>query len=206
MMKVITIYSLKGGSGKTTISLLIAQYLLSKGHSVTLLDSDTNQKSMTDWVNNNPIKTPCYLIKKELTSSDLTTFIDTDYVIIDGSPRTNDYIKNILLLSDYVLIPVQPTQIAIASLLQDNHLSMLADVEKQKPSIKINTVINGRTQHNIKDVQDVKEVLESVGLNTLATLGQRKAFVIDYDKPFMQCKNSKALNELGYLVDKMLER
>ena len=72
MMKVITIYSLKGGSGKTTISLLIAQYLLSKGHSVTLLDSDTNQKSMTDWVNNNPIKTPCYLIEKELTSSDLT--------------------------------------------------------------------------------------------------------------------------------------
>ena len=91
---------------------------------------------------------------------------------------------------------------------------MLADVEKQKPSIKINTVINGRTQgleasggnYNIKDVQDVKEVLESVGLNTLATLGQRKAFVIDYDKPFMQCKNSKALNELGYLVDKMLEK
>ena len=105
-----------------------------------------------------------------------------------------------------MLIPVQPTQIAVASLLQDNHLSMLADVEKQKSSIKINAVINGRTQHNIKDVQDVKAVLNNVGLTTLAELGQRKAFVIDYDKPFMQCKNSKALNELGYLVDKMLEK
>ena len=204
-MKVITVYSLKGGSGKTTLSLLIAQYLLAKGHSVTLLDSDTNQKSMIDWATNNPIKTPCYLIENELTQRDLNG-LNSDYVIIDGSPRANHYIKNILLLSDYVLIPVQPTQIAVASLLQDNHLSMLADVEKQKPSIKINAVINGRTQHNIKDVQDVKEVLESVGLNTLATLGQCKAFVVDYDKPFMQCKNSKALNELGYLVDKMLNK
>lgn len=205
MSKIITVYSLKGGSGKTTLSLLITQYLLSKGYSVSLLDSDTNQKSLSDWANNNEaIKIPCYLIENELTQSDIDS-LDTDFVVIDGSPRTNNYIKNVLNLSDYIVIPVQPTQIAVSSLLQDNHLTMLAEIEKNNPSTKINVVINGATQHNTKDVQGVKNIIESVGLTHLATLGQRKSFVIDYDKPFMACNNSKAINELGYLVDKMLE-
>lgn len=68
----------------------------------------------------------------------------------------------------------------------------------------MNAVINGKTQHNQKDVQDVKGILESIGLNVISALGQRKAFIIDYEKSFMDCKNSKAINELGYLVDKML--
>ncbi|HDR1236496.1 TPA: ParA family protein [Pasteurella multocida] len=205
MTKIITIYSLKGGSGKTTLSLLMAQYLVSKGHSVSLLDSDTNQKSLSDWANNNEkINIPCYLIEDNLTQRDIDK-IDTDFIIVDGSPRTNNYIKGVLKLSDYIVIPVQPTQIAVSSLLQHNHLEMLSEIEQTNPNTKIQVVINGATQHNSKDVKDVKDVIESIGLPYLATLGLRKAFVIDYDKQFMQCKNSKAINELGYLVDKLLE-
>ncbi|MDH2998041.1 chromosome partitioning protein [Pasteurellaceae bacterium LFhippo2] len=206
-MKVITTYSLKGGSGKTTLAVLIAQYLLHKGHSVALLDSDTNQKSLLDWANNNQaVNVPCYLIQDELTEKDLNDFPNVDFVIIDGTPRTNAYVKSVLSLADYIVIPVQPTQIAVTSLLQDNHLSLLAEIEENNPNTQINVVINGATQHNTKEIKDVKEILTETGFNVLATLGQRKAFVIDYDKPFMQCSNSKALNELGYLVDKMLEK
>lgn len=204
-MKIITVYSLKGGSGKTTLSVLIAQYLINKGHSVALLDSDTHQKSLSDWANNSPFQVPCYLIEQALTQSDLNTFLDDyDFVIVDGSPRTNDYIKSILMLSDHILIPVQPTQIGVMSLLQPNHIELLQEIEQARPQVQIKAVINGATQHNTKDVLDVKGILDEIGLPVISTIGLRKAFVIDYDKPFMQCKNSKALNELGYLVDKLI--
>lgn len=204
-MKVITVYSLKGGSGKTTLSVLIAQYLIHKGYSVSLIDSDTHQKSLSDWAKNNgKISAPSFIIEDRLTRSDLDAFIGTDFVIIDGTPRTNDYIKSVLELSDYVLIPVQPTQIAVNSLIQQNHLTMLMEVEQANPNTQIKAVINGVTQHNHADVKAVKELLEQIALPCHSQLGLRKAFVIDYDKPFMQCGNSKALNEVGYLVDKLI--
>lgn len=201
-MKIITVYSLKGGCGKTTLSILMAQYLVSKGFSVSLLDSDISQKSSYEWAKTqNDVNG--YLIENNLTKSDLQS-LKTDFVIVDGAPRTNDYIKNILQLSDIVVIPIQPTQLGVSSLLQDNHLTMLSGIEKAKPDLKIKVVINGTTAHNQKDVKDVKNILAEYGFSYHSNLGLRKAFTIDYDKPFMQCKNSKALNELGYLVDTLI--
>lgn len=204
MTKIITVYSLKGGCGKTTLTVLMAQYLKAKGYSVTLIDSDTHQKSLSDWANNTAgDKIPCYLIQNTLTKDDLNT-LNTDFVLIDGTPRTNAYIKQVLALSDYVVIPVQPTQMNLSSLLQTNHLQMLDEVKVQNPKIKIRVVINGKTQYNVNSIQEMKPLLENVGLLYHSSLGLRKAFVIDYQKPFMQYKNSVALNELGYLVDTLI--
>jgi chromosome partitioning protein len=205
MKKIISVYSLKGGCGKTTLSILIAQYLSSKGYKVALLDSDTQQNSTANWAKFSESQIPSYIITDSLKQADIDG-INADFIIIDGTPRTDENAKNILLLSDFVLIPVQPSQLGISSLLQPNHLNMLAEVEKNKPSIKIQAVINGVTQHNTKDVLDTKKVLSDYGIQHHASLGLRKAFVIDYDKPFMACKNSRAINELGYLVDTLLEK
>ena len=158
-MKIITVYSLKGGCGKTTISILMAQYLVSKGFSVSLLDSDISQKSSYEWAKTQD-DVKGYLIESNLTKSDLQS-LKTESVIVYGAPRTN-------------------------------------------PDLKIKVVINGTTAHNQKDVKDVKNILEEYGFSYHSNLGLRKAFTIDYDKPFMQCKNSKALNELGYLVDTLI--
>jgi virC1 protein len=205
MKKVISIYSLKGGCGKTTLSILIAQYLSSKGYKVALLDSDTQQNSTANWAKFSESQIPSYVITDSLKKADIDG-INADFIIIDGTPRTDENAKNILLLSDFVLIPVQPSQLGISSLLQPNHLNMLAEVEKTKPNIKIQAVINGETQHNAKDVADTKSVLSDYGIQYHASLGLRKAFVIDYEKPFMECKNNKALNEIGYLVDTLLDK
>lgn len=203
MKKVISIYSLKGGCGKTTLSILIAQYLNAKGYKVALLDSDTQQNSTANWAKFSESQIPSYIITDSLKQADIDS-INADFIIIDGTPRTDEKAKNILKLSDFVLIPVQPSQLGISSLLQPNHLNMLAEVERSKPGLKIQAVINGVTPHNSKDVADTKSVLKEYGIEYHAALGLRKAFIIDYDKPFMACKNSRALNEIGYLVDALL--
>ena len=169
MKKIISVYSLKGGCGKTTLSILIAQYLSSKGYKVALLDSDTQQNSTANWAKFSESQIPSYIITDSLKQADIDG-INADFIIIDGTPRTDENAKNILLLSDFVLIPVQPSQLGISSLLQPNHLNMLAEVEKNKPGIKIQAVINGVTQHNTKDVLDTKKVLSDYGIQHHASL------------------------------------
>ncbi|PJZ89503.1 ParA family protein, partial [Leptospira levettii] len=46
-MKIFTIASLKGGSGKTTLSIFLAQTFVSKGLKVLLIDLDHNNNSTT---------------------------------------------------------------------------------------------------------------------------------------------------------------
>lgn len=50
MAKIITVYSLKGGTGKSTISILLAQALKNMGKSIVLLDSDTQKKIISKLV------------------------------------------------------------------------------------------------------------------------------------------------------------
>lgn len=201
-MKVITVYSLKGGSGKTTISVLLAQVLKNMGFSVTLLDSDTQQKSSANWAEHCVSKINCFIIKERLTATDLKS-INSDYVIIDGTPRANNYIEEILELSNMIISPLQPTQLALSSFLQKNHLALL---EKMKAKgKKILAIINGTTPYNIKDVSAIKEILTDTPVDEILNLGNRKAFVIDYDKPFLKCSNSIARNEMGYVADTVIE-
>lgn len=204
MPKIITVYSLKGGSGKTTISILIAQWLSNKGKKVAIIDSDVAQKSCANWVENSNFDINCYLIQNNLSKDDLNS-LDNDYVIIDGVPKADKYVEQILSLSDIVLIPVQPTQLSLSSFLQDNHLTLLKKIKAK--GIELFAVMNGVSQYNRKETEALKSIiLENSPIKDVFKLGLRKAFVIDYSKKFTDTKNSIAKNEIGYLVDNVLAK
>lgn len=202
MAKIITVYSLKGGTGKSTISILLAQALKNMGKSIALLDSDTQQKSLANWAEHCANDIDCFLIHNNLTKADINTFLDKDYIIIDGTPRTNTYTENILLLSDVILIPMQPTQLSLSSFMQDKHLDILQKAKNK--GIKILGIINGTTYHNTQDCDDLKKILKKTPVKDVLELGYRKAFVIDYAKPFKSTKNQKAKAEFNKIVDAIL--
>jgi len=204
MPKIITVYSLKGGSGKTTITLLLAQYLKNKGKSVTLIDSDISQKSTVNWIENSNFDIDCYLIENSLSKDDLKD-IKTDYIIIDGVPKADKYVEQILTLSDTVIIPVQPSQLSLSSFLQDNHLNLLKKISVK--DVNLIAVINKTTQFTKKEEISLRKIIKEYSpINEIYSLGLRKAFVIDYSKRFFDSKNSTAKNELGYLGDKILSK
>ncbi|MDG6896481.1 chromosome partitioning protein [Actinobacillus delphinicola] len=199
MKKVISVYNLKGGVGKSTLSILTATYLQKKGFNIILIDSDIQQNSTTEYIKFSGLNIDCYSISEKLTQADLDG-LDADFIIIDGTPRTDKYVENILNLSDIILIPIQPTQLSLSSLLQPAHLKMLKNLAQ-----KVKIVINGTTPYNGKDVQEIKKVIEDIGLNIHGTMGIRKAYILDYSKPFFAQKNNKAHNELGYLIDTLIQ-
>ena len=109
-MTIISILNPKGGSGKTTITTNAVRAFHERGSKVLIVDSDP-QGSARDWHatdENNPI---------DLVGLDRPENLKTlnslakgyDLVFIDGAAKHEEMIGACIKISDFVLIPVQPS-------------------------------------------------------------------------------------------------
>jgi chromosome partitioning protein len=107
---IISLLQEKGGSGKTTISINLAHAIKRQGHRVLLVDSDP-QGSARDWHTKNEGDVLDVIGLDRLTiDKDIKQFINQyDYIFIDGAPHLSTMITKSIILSDVVLIPVQPS-------------------------------------------------------------------------------------------------
>lgn len=108
---IISILNQKGGVGKTTLSIHIASTLALAGFSVLLIDAD-QQRSALDWAamrEQEPLF-PVVGISTTALHKDIKLMKDKyDYIIIDGPPRVYDVAKSVIVASDLVVIPIQPS-------------------------------------------------------------------------------------------------
>lgn len=110
-MKIISIISQKGGSGKTTLAANLAVYASMQKLKVLLIDADP-QKSLSYWWEQREEKTPALA---DVSIKDLEKTIKNlkkdlfDWVIVDTPPHTNETIKSVINISDLILIPVKPS-------------------------------------------------------------------------------------------------
>lgn len=112
--KIISVLNQKGGTGKSVISINMACGLQQKGFRVAIIDTDI-QGTALDWqarADDEGVEHPKVFEMK--TTSAFNNGIDglnpnIDYVIVDGSPRVNEFTSTIIRASNFVLIPVQPS-------------------------------------------------------------------------------------------------
>lgn len=112
---IVAISNLKGGVGKSTVARNVAVYFSSKGEKVCIVDSDIVQRTTCEWkerredaehrVDVFPMSTVEGLPK------DIKTHQDNGYsvIIIDGVPQLEEVTTKIILISDFVLIPITPS-------------------------------------------------------------------------------------------------
>ena len=109
-MKIVTVASQKGGSGKTTLARSIAVAAVAYRYTVALVDTDP-QGSLTDWWNRRGQETPA-LIRQD---DDITGLLQQlrhageGIVVVDTPPSVHDFIQSVVDLSDLVLVPVRPS-------------------------------------------------------------------------------------------------
>ena len=101
----------KGGVGKTTLAVHLADALARKKSSVLLVDADP-QGSALDWAasrSGDPLFPVAGLPKPTIHKELPALAKGFDHVIIDGPPRVYDVARSAIMASDLVLIPVQPS-------------------------------------------------------------------------------------------------
>src|SRR5215475_6691029 len=107
---IISLLQEKGGSGKTTISINLAHSFKSLGYNVLLVDSDP-QGSARDWhTNNNGNTLDVIGLDRPTIDKDIKRFVrQYDFIFIDGAPHLSAMVTKTIVVSDLILIPVQPS-------------------------------------------------------------------------------------------------
>lgn len=115
-MTTIAITNLKGGTAKTTSSILLAEGLRRLGHMPLILDADP-QASASEWADTAlEKKTP---LKFEIQPANIqsikrTAVADADIIIIDCPPTNPKIIDVAIKAADLVIIPVSPSGIEVS--------------------------------------------------------------------------------------------
>lgn len=125
-MKIITIIQTKGGSGKTTLAMILATAALARGQKVQMFDGDINRQLLSwpiafdeadwghvqkpDWPENLKIAEPPTDVETLYEQLDALENGGTDLVIFDTRPGSYETTEDYAMAADMVLIPAKPAQ------------------------------------------------------------------------------------------------
>lgn len=207
-MKVLGFLNQKGGVGKTTLAVHVADALARRGHRTLLVDADP-QGSALDWAasrQGEPLFPVAGLPRPSIHKELPVLAKGFDFVVIDGPPRVYDVAKSAIMASDLIVIPVQPSPYDVWA--AKEIMEQLREVAVYKPSLRSVFAIN-RKIANTALGRDVIEALAEYPIPVLGTaVCQRVAFAESATRGqtvFETNPDSPACNELSSLVDDMLE-
>ncbi|AYD05327.1 MULTISPECIES: ParA family protein [Rhizobium/Agrobacterium group] len=198
-MFTITFANPKGGSGKTTSAMLLAEQIRAAGATVAILDCDPNQNIVQwDAQRAEQGRASPFIVRPVPTEAQ---FLDTvedirgkaDYLIIDLEGTASNLVTYAISRSDLVLIPFEPTpmearQAARAVQLVQNTGRMM---NKAVAHALLFTKVNAAIQTN--DEKDVRKETQANDIPVLrAAIVRRAAF-------------TRIFRE-GYLLSELLEQ
>ncbi len=144
-MDVVTLYSTKGGCGKTTLAAHLAVEAGKQGAgSVAVIDADP-QASLARWWNSREAKTPAF-VHTTLAGmpSQLVKLREAGVklVVIDTPGADVSHSRGIIRLSDLVVIPSRPSPLDLGTL----GSTVSAVEEEGKPLIFVLNAVTARTR------------------------------------------------------------
>lgn len=180
-MFTITFANPKGGSGKTTSAMLLAEQIHHAGASVAILDCDPNQ-NIVQWAEQRRRegKAVPFTVRPVPSESDFLDTVDSirgkaDYLIIDLEGTASNLVTYAISQADLVLVPFEPTpmearQAARAVQLVRNTGRMM---NKDIGHALLLTRVNAAFQTS--DEKDVRKETESADIPVLRTAIVRRA-------------------------------
>lgn len=169
---IISIASLKGGVGKSTISQNLAVCFANMDYRVAIVDADKND-SCQRWLDMRDIeKHPPILVSGSDSPQALRknlTLLSKDYdlIIIDGTPDASKLVSTIMLVGDLLLIPIKPSMADLwaSEKFRDRYEEAVATKGAPIPAYLILNEYSGNMSFN----QDVKAGLQDFGFPILST-------------------------------------
>ena len=167
---IISVTSLKGGVGKSTIAQNLAVLFAHNGSKVCIVDVDTNQSALR-WSSFRDEELPAVPVVGLNDGMELAKNIkhlnqNYEVVIIDGTPSLSQVTSKIIVLADFLIIPILPSGLDIWA--SEKFIERYRDAEQQKEeAIPAYFLINQNQTTNLS--KEVKEVLEGTGIELFKT-------------------------------------
>lgn len=204
-MKIVAVLNQKGGAGKTTISINLADALKNDGHRVLLIDADP-QASSRDWNGINQGKVlPVIGLDRETLPRDLKSIVGNyEWVIIDGAPRITNLIAAAVSVANMILIPVHPSPYDVWAC--SDLVELIKSKQKVAYGAPLAAFVISRKIKNTKLSNEVTRVLEDYELPVFrSSTTQRVVYPTSAaeGKTVFSAGNLDAIEEINSIKDEL---
>jgi chromosome partitioning protein len=205
---ILVVGHVKGGVGKTTLTLNLTIARSAEGHDVLLVDGDEQGTAMlfTD-LRTTTLGTPGYTAV-HLQGAALRTQVcqlATKYadILIDVGGRDTGSLRAALTVAQTLLIPLQPRSFDIWAV--DQMMTLLTEARAVNPEIRALAVLNAADAQGRDNQEAIAALNDIAGLQILPlTIGRRKAFpnAAAYGRAVTEAtpRDAKAVAELSALL------
>jgi len=207
---IISITSLKGGVGKSTLSQNLAVCFAHMGYKVAIVDADLNDSSER-WsgMRNNedypPIMVASIDTPQALRNNVKLLARDYEIIIIDGTPAISKLVSTIILLGDILVVPIKPSiyDIWATEKFQDRYEEAVTIKGNPIPAYFLLNEYSEKMVFN----QDSKDALEDLKFPILqSTIKTRQAYkeVVADGMGVYEYSNKTAKKEIIQLANEIL--
>lgn len=205
---IISITSLKGGVGKSTITQNLAVCFAHSGYKVCIVDTDANRSSER-WAVLRPETFPHVpvFVQSDDSLSQSVKALNRDYeiVLIDGTPSLSKVTSKIIMLADLVLIPILPSGLDIWATEQfiERYESAKEQLEQDIPAY----FILNRYKPSTNFGKEFKAVLEETKVPLISNhLKDRTAYIeaVVQGIGVLEHKDEKAKIEISALYNEII--
>jgi chromosome partitioning protein len=176
-MSVITVAHLKGGVGKTTLSVCIAGELARRNYEVALVDSDP-QRSACQWAQLGNLEFPVHEIGLDnVAVGDWTRevrAVSADLLVIDTAPNER-LVGASIALADLVLVPCTASGLDIEA--TERMMGIVAAVRRRRPAPLAVILVPNRVDRRTLEGQQLERELQSFEEVVGPAIGSRSVFV-----------------------------
>lgn len=165
---IIAILNGKGGTGKTTTAVHLADYLYRRGKTGAFIDAD-RLKSSSDWLKLMPNRWPFSATSdpEDLFEKALALNEQFDYVIIDGPAGMDAIAQKILDVAELVATPIQPSGTDINAL--KSVARSLTNKKRVRRDLRVVLFVNNAVKRTTL-LRETVEAIESLPLATAKTV------------------------------------
>lgn len=173
---IIGIVNQKGGTGKTTIAINLADALARRNHRVLLVDADP-QESVSSWYGVN--KKALFEIHPA-GDDNVPDIVQSrrrgyDYIIVDGPPSADGGTETILSVSDLAVVPIGPSPLDIWS--SRDIMAMIRRTREKRKDFKVRILIC-KSIVGTRLSKEVRSTLQGFGVEQFRTqISQRIAYI-----------------------------